>query len=262
MQDGTINYLNLPAITDGLRFLSAYLPFLPLRLSSLTRHLITSLSELRHDSTDTPVVQILSRRPTKDVRTIGEQSDTGSTVSLLFLSVSPFFPPSTSSPQPQHAITIFRGAEPGDGAHSKSHISTLKFPIPTFILPCSTLTSPLFFPLLAPQPSGQMLPNSFVEYAASTHNISLRTGCMCNPGGAAALLGLRAAMAQLPTDATLRAFEQCMGRELGVVRLSLGLASDFRDVWRVVEFARLLSTERARGALWDKWLEDRTGVAL
>lgn len=196
-EDGTINYLNLPAITDGLRFLSAYLPFLPLRLSSLTRHLITSLSELRHDSTDTPVVQILSRRPTKDVRTIGEQSDTGSTVSLLFLS-----------------------------------------------------------------PSAQMLPNSFVEYAASTYNISLRTGCMCNPGGAAALLGLRAAMAQLPADATLRAFEQCMGRELGVVRLSLGLASDFRDVWRVVEFARLLGTERARAALWDKWLGDRTGVAL
>ncbi|KAM5537953.1 hypothetical protein V8D89_008429 [Ganoderma adspersum] len=196
-EDGTINYLSLPAITDGLRFLSAYLPFLPLRLSSLTRHLITSLSELRHDSTDTPVVQILSRRPSKDVRTIGEQSDAGSVVSLLFLS-----------------------------------------------------------------PSGQMLPNSFVEYAASTHNLSLRTGCMCNPGGAAALLGLRGAMARLPADATLRAFEAHMERELGVVRLSLGLASDFRDVWRLVEFAKLLGSERARGALWDKWLEDRTGVAL
>ena len=89
VQDGTINYLNLPAITDGLRFLSAFLPFLPLRLSSLTRHLIASLSELRHDTNGAPVVQILSRRPSKDVRTIGEQSDTGSVVALLFLFVSP-----------------------------------------------------------------------------------------------------------------------------------------------------------------------------
>ena len=107
-----------------------------------------------------------------------------------------------------------------------------------------------------------MLPNSFVEYAASTCNLSLRTGCMCNPGGSAALLGLRGAMARLPPDATLRAFEAHMERELGVVRLSLGLASDIRDVWRLVEFAKLLGNERARGALWDKWLEDRTGVAL
>lgn len=40
IQDGTINYLNLPPVTDGLRFLSAYLPFLPLRLSTLMHYLI------------------------------------------------------------------------------------------------------------------------------------------------------------------------------------------------------------------------------
>ncbi|KAH9846482.1 PLP-dependent transferase [Lenzites betulinus] len=196
-EDGTINFLSLAPITDGLRFLSAYLPFLPLRLSSLTRHLITSLSDLRHDREGTPVVQILSRQPTKVVKTVGEQSDTGSVVALLFLS-----------------------------------------------------------------PSGQMLPNSFIEHAASRQNISLRTGCMCNPGGAAALLGLRDAMAALPCDATLRAFEQHMDRELGVVRISLGLASDYRDVWRIVQFARLLANTDARTALWDEWLGDRTGVAL
>lgn len=107
-----------------------------------------------------------------------------------------------------------------------------------------------------------MLPNSFIEHAASRQNISLRTGCMCNPGGAAALLGLRDAMAALPCDATLRAFEQHMDRELGVVRISLGLASDYRDVWRIVQFARLLANTDARTALWDEWLGDRTGVAL
>ncbi len=107
-----------------------------------------------------------------------------------------------------------------------------------------------------------MIPNSFIEYAASRQNISLRTGCMCNPGGAASLLGLRDAMAALPCDATLRAFEQYMGRELGVVRTSLGLATDFRDVWRVIQFAKSLADTDARAAMWDEWLGDRTGVAL
>lgn len=87
-QDGTINYLNLPAITDGIRFLSTYLPFLPLRLSALMHHLITSLSHIRHDTTGTPVVQVLSRRPSRRVKSVGEQSDVGSTIALVFLSVS------------------------------------------------------------------------------------------------------------------------------------------------------------------------------
>ena len=106
-----------------------------------------------------------------------------------------------------------------------------------------------------------MLPNSFVEHAAARHGVSLRTGCMCNPGGAAALLGLRSAMAALPADATLRAFEAHMGRERGVVRGSLGLASDFRDAWRVCEFARLLASAEARAALWAEWELARADAA-
>ena len=87
-QDGTINYLTLPAITDGLRFLSAYLPFLPLRLSTLTSYAIGSLARLKHDISGTPVVRILSRTPSRRLRSVGEQSDTGSTISLIFLFVS------------------------------------------------------------------------------------------------------------------------------------------------------------------------------
>ena len=98
-----------------------------------------------------------------------------------------------------------------------------------------------------------MIPNSFIEFSAAKHNISLRTGCMCNPGGAAAMLGLRDAMAALPEDATLCAFEKHMGRELGVVRMSLGLASDFRDVQRVVQFAGMMGNEWARRGLWAAW---------
>jgi molybdenum cofactor sulfurtransferase len=92
LQDGTVNYLTLPAVTDGLRFLSAYLPFLPLRLSSLIDCLVSSLSQLRHDIDETPVVRILSRVPAKKIKSVGEQSDAGSIVSLIFLSVSNHLP--------------------------------------------------------------------------------------------------------------------------------------------------------------------------
>ena len=73
---------------------------------------------------------------------------------------------------------------------------------------------------------------------AAENGIALRTGCMCNPGGAAALLSLSSLMTVLGRgDAnhppTLRALEEAAGRELGVVRISFGLASCWTDVWRV-----------------------------
>ncbi|KAL4068743.1 PLP-dependent transferase [Scleroderma yunnanense] len=196
-EDGSINYLTLSAVTDGLHFLSAYLPFLPLRLSCLMHYLISSLSRLRHDTTGTPVVKILSRLPSRRVKSIGEQADTGSTISLIFLS-----------------------------------------------------------------PSGDMIPNSFVEHVALTQNISLRTGCMCNPGGAAALLGIEDQMALLYPGVTLKDFECVVGRELGVVRISLGLATTFRDVWRVITFASIFTNDKARQSLWDSWVDVPIGQAV
>ncbi|PFH52188.1 hypothetical protein AMATHDRAFT_74465 [Amanita thiersii Skay4041] len=187
-EDGTINYLTLPAVTDGIRFLSTYLPFLPLRLSSLLHYLISSLSKIRHDTTGNPVARILSRIPQRRVKTLGEPAETGSTVSLVFL-----------------------------------------------------------------DPVGELLPNSFIEFSASRRNISLRTGCVCNPGGAAALLGIEADMARLYPGVTLKDFECHMGRELGVVRISLGLASNFQDVWRVLSFAAAIANEQARTILWNQW---------
>ncbi|KAL0575562.1 hypothetical protein V5O48_006406 [Marasmius crinis-equi] len=189
-EDGTINYLTLPAVTDGLRFLSAYLPFLPMRLWCLTDFAVKALSRLRHESTGIPVVRILSRRPTNRVSAIGEQSETGSTISLIF----------------------------------------------SF-------------------PTGEMIPNSFVEYAASKKSISLRTGCMCNPGGAAAILGIEDHMEQLYPGVTLKDFEDVVGRELGVVRISLGLGSNFQDVWDVIQFASIMACEQSRNPLWDSWTE-------
>ncbi|KAG6898004.1 hypothetical protein C0992_007493 [Termitomyces sp. T32_za158] len=193
-EDGTINYLTLPAITDGLQFLSAYLPFLPLRLSSLLHYFVDSLSLLSHDTTGSPVVRILSRLPTRRLKSVGDQTETGSTISLIFL-----------------------------------------------------------------DPKGEMIPNSFIEYSASKQFISLRTGCMCNPGAAAAILGIQDDMGKLYPGVTLKDFEHAVGRELGVVRISLGLASNFQDVWKVLRFASMMGVEKARAALWETWVESKGG---
>ncbi|KAJ6534016.1 PLP-dependent transferase [Mycena vulgaris] len=160
-EDGTINYLTLPAVTDGLRFLSAYLPFLPLRLSCLMHYLVSSLSKLRHDTSGAPAIRILSATPSRRLKS----------------------------------------------------------------------------------PTGEMLPNSFIEYSASKLNVSLRTGCMCNPGGAAAILGIQGRHAG--------PFERAVGHELGVVRVSLGLASNFQDAW----------TFATRTVLWDNYV-DASGIGI
>jgi molybdenum cofactor sulfurtransferase len=78
---------------------------------------------------------------------------------------------------------------------------------------------------------------------------------MCNPGGAAAILGIKEEMQQLYPGVTLADFEEKMGRELGVVRISLGLASNFQDVRRVIEFAKSFSHESTRLELWNQWIE-------
>lgn len=106
-----------------------------------------------------------------------------------------------------------------------------------------------------------MIPNSFVEHVAVTQNISLRTGCVCNPGGAAALLGIEDQMALLYPGVTLKDFEGRVGRELGVVRISLGLATTFQDVWRVINFASLFANAKTRQLLWDAWKEIPIGHA-
>lgn len=102
-----------------------------------------------------------------------------------------------------------------------------------------------------------MLPLSFVEHAATSMNISLRTGCMCNPGGAAALLGLRDDMELLYPGVTMKAFESHVGHELGVVRISLGLASNFHDVYRILKFAGALADTKTRESMWNAWTESR-----
>lgn len=82
---------------------------------------------------------------------------------------------------------------------------------------------------------------------------------MCNPGGAAAMLGIVDAMQQLYPGVTLADFEARMGHELGVIRISLGLSTNFHDIWRVIQFATSISQEQPRQRMWSQWAESREG---
>jgi selenocysteine lyase/cysteine desulfurase len=93
-------------------------------------------------------------------------------------------------------------------------------------------------------PNGHLLDYRRVEQLAGEAGISLRTGCFCNPGTGETAEGLteddmRAGLAAGP-DINLLAFTRLMrerGRKsAGAIRASVGLATNFADVWRFVQF--------------------------
>jgi molybdenum cofactor sulfurtransferase len=95
---------------------------------------------------------------------------------------------------------------------------------------------------------GRVIDHYQVEEEASRHNISLRTGCFCNPGGGELALGLLQSEivgcfnqpeVVRSSQFTVDDFRLCIdGKSTGAVRVSVGIASNFADVWRFVEFAR------------------------
>lgn len=105
---------------------------------------------------------------------------------------------------------------------------------------------------------GGVIDHSRIEELASRERISIRTGCFCNPGGGEAALGLSAealsACFNSPAAAgrsrfTLEDLRMCVdAQSTGAVRVSFGIASNFADAWRFVQFARSLCDCRA-GAL-------------
>ena len=98
-------------------------------------------------------------------------------------------------------------------------------------------------------PEGHLLDYRRVEEMAGEQGISLRTGCFCNPGAGETAEGIteedvRAALALDPQNMNLTRFLDLVtsrgGKSAGAIRVSLGLASNFADAHRFVEFAGTL----------------------
>ena len=166
-EDGTINYLNLPAIEIGLNFLNDVgIDLIHKRVVSLTGWLLENLSSIRHKN-GTPVVEIYGPRDTR-MR--------GGTIAMNFQ-----------------------------------------------------------------DPNGKVFNFHRIEESAGKFNISLRTGCFCNPGAGEIAFGLtKSDMSDCFENEERASFEHCIiaskGKTAGAVRVSLGIASNFHDVHRFLEY--------------------------
>ncbi len=175
-EDGTLDYLSLPAVEIGLRHIASIgYDTIHTRVACLTQWLLQQLTALRH-SNGTPMVKIYGP-VTGDRR--------GGTIALNFF-----------------------------------------------------------------DPCGHFVDHRRVEACANQVNISLRTGCFCNPGGGEVALGLSAN--ELTTcftghqRMTIDDFRRCIDdHSTGAVRVSVGLASTFEDVYALITFARGLTDRSA-----------------
>jgi molybdenum cofactor sulfurtransferase len=91
---------------------------------------------------------------------------------------------------------------------------------------------------------GQLIDHGIVDARATASRLSLRTGCFCNPGAGELAFGLSrhditTCLNRDPGGMTYDEFRRCIDpKAAGAVRASLGLASNFSDVWRLVAFLR------------------------
>jgi molybdenum cofactor sulfurtransferase len=93
-------------------------------------------------------------------------------------------------------------------------------------------------------PEGRLLDYRRVEELAGAEGISLRTGCFCNPGAGEIAEGLteedmRAGFS-MGTEINLLSFVRMMQerghKSAGSIRASIGLVTNFPDVWRFLSF--------------------------
>ncbi len=89
---------------------------------------------------------------------------------------------------------------------------------------------------------GKLYPFSFIESEANKRNISIRTGCFCNPGidetNNCISVSRLAEYFGTHTDGNFYDMIDVTGHLRGSVRISLGLASNFKDVFAFYRFAR------------------------
>jgi selenocysteine lyase/cysteine desulfurase len=170
-EDGTVNYLDIPAIKSGLQHLEKVgIKTIGQRVDCLGGWLLDNLLSLQH-SNGKPMVRIYGPTDTK-MR--------GGTITLNFYG-----------------------------------------------------------------PDEQMLDYRRIEELANEKGISLRTGCFCNPGAGEIAEGLTAedmiAGLNEGPDLSLPHFLQVIqhrgNKSAGAIRVSVGLATNFADVYRFMHFA-------------------------
>lgn len=183
-EDGTVNYLNIPAIASGLDFLDQVgMDAINRHIMTLTGQMLTELLALHHTN-GTPLVQLYGP-----------------------------------------ATTDMRGGN-------------------------------LAFNVLTPD--GDLLDSKRVEQRAIRDNISIRTGCFCNPGAAefafhyAAVETYRCFTTIRPEEFTLQQFSVCMNdMPVGAVRASVGIATNEADVQRFIAFMRtFVDFTPETGTIW------------
>lgn len=167
-EDGTVNYLDLPAVEIGLQHIESIgIDLIHTRVMCLTGWLIEQLVGLRHSS-GRSVIQLYGP-PNVEQR--------GGTVQVNFF-----------------------------------------------------------------DPDGGLIDCNEVERLANDQRISLRAGCHCNPGARELALGLtRDELVACFRDKDSLSFEQFLqridGKTTGALRASIGIATNFADVYKYVQFA-------------------------
>lgn len=181
-EDGTINYLNLPAVKIGLEHLESIgMALISERVRCLTGYLLDELSRLTH-SNGKPLARIYGPLTTEQ---------RGGTI----------------------ALNLY-------------------------------------------DPDGTIFDFHLVEALATEARISLRTGCFCNPGAGETALNIAAQAMQEcfanPERMTFAQFAAAMSLDygaeaVGAVRISVGLASTFADVYHLTRFLRTFVDQKSSG---------------
>ena len=166
-EDGTVNYLNLPAVEIGLRLLDRIeIETIHKRVGELGAWLLETLASRRHGD-GSPATEIYGPR---------SWQRRGATIAFNFL-----------------------------------------------------------------HPDGRVVDERYVDRVANRHNISLRTGCFCNPGaGEVAFTIARETLlgGEFGEGMALDDYVRAIGLPSGgAIRASLGLASNFADLYRFQGFA-------------------------
>ena len=171
-EDGTLDYLNIPAIVIGLKHLESIgYEVIHERVHSLTGWLLENLTSMKHKS-GKPLVRV--------------------------------FGPTTTQAR-GGAVTVNFYDE-----------------------------------------NGNTIDHRYIESEANKVNISLRTGCFCNPGAGEIALGI--SRVELDVCFTRPGHEQrlslddfrlCIdGKSSGAVRISVGMVTNFNDVQAFLDFAK------------------------